>query len=66
MIFGLLTVTESQVVTVVFSGISELESPKVGVVLVHLSPAVGYSLDGVPEKQLGKRSNAVKIYLHTV
>ena len=61
MVLGLLTASESQVVTVIFSGISELKSPIVFVMLVHLSPALGDSLDGVTEKQFGECGDAEKI-----
>ena len=60
MVLGLLTASESQVVTVIFSGISELKSPIVFVMLVHLSPALGDSLDGVTEKQFGECGDAEK------
>ena len=60
-VLGLLTTSESQVVTVIFAGMSELKSPIVFVMLVHLSPAIGYSLDRVTEEKFGKCCDAAKM-----
>ena len=52
---------ESQVVTVIFARMLELKPQIVFVMLIHLSPAIGYSLDRVTEEKFGKCCDAAKM-----